>query len=95
MTESGERRVREVRLVNRRGLHARASARLVRAAEQFRAAITVEKDELAVCATSIMGLMLLAAACGDTVRLVAQGPDAEDALNALTRLISDRFEEGE
>lgn len=95
MIASGERLEREVRLVNRRGLHARASARLVRTAEQFEAGITVERDGVRVCATSIMGLMLLAAACGDTVHLVAQGPDAEDALNALVRLIAERFEEGE
>ena len=84
---------REMRLSNMRGLHARASAKFVRLAGDFDAEITVEKDGLSVCGTSIMGLMLLAAAQGDRLVISARGRDAEAALDALGKLIEGRFEE--
>lgn len=84
---------RDVRLSNARGLHARASAKFVRLAGDFDAEITVEKDGLSVCGTSIMGLMLLAAAQGDKLTISARGREAEAALEALGQLIDGRFEE--
>lgn len=85
----------ELTLKNRRGLHARASARFVRLAESFDADIRVEKDGTEVCGTSIMGLMLLAAARGDGIRVRACGREAKAAIEALSRLVEDRFEEEE
>jgi len=93
---TGEERAscrREVELVNTRGLHARASAKFVKLADDFDAEITVEKDGLSVCGTSIMGLMLLAAAQGDRLTIAAQGDQAEAAVEALAGLIGRRFEE--
>ena len=80
-------------IVNTRGLHARASAKFVEMAAKFRSEITVVKDENAVSGRSIMGLMMLAAAKGSVVELVAQGPDAKEAIAALTSLIAARFHE--
>ena len=82
-------------LINSRGLHARASAKFVKMAESFSAEITVEKDHVCVCGTSIMGLMLLAAACGDGIMLRARGGDAAAALAALEALVADRFHEAD
>jgi len=84
---------RDVRLSNARGLHARASAKFVRLAGDYDAEITVEKDGLSVCGTSIMGLMLLAAARGDRLTISARGRQAEEALDALAKLVNGRFEE--
>jgi phosphocarrier protein HPr len=84
---------RIVTIVNRRGLHARASARFVKCAEAFECEVTVIKDGQSVGGTSIMGLMTLAAAPGSTVELTAQGPQAEAALDALSSLIADGFGE--
>ena len=80
-------------IVNRRGLHARASAKFVKCAEFFRAEIFVCKDDDVVVATSIMGLMMLGASLGSEITLQATGPDAEDALAALTQLVEDKFDE--
>ncbi len=80
-------------IVNQRGLHARASARLVTLASQFDAIVTVSKDGSEVLGTSIMGLMMLAAARGDRIDIRAEGPDAEAALNALVRLVEAGFDE--
>ena len=82
-------------IVNKRGLHARASARFVQCAERFDAAITVSKDNTTVGGTSIMGLMMLAAAPGSEIRVTAEGPDAAAALAALTELVASRFGEEE
>ncbi|MBA3520511.1 MAG: HPr family phosphocarrier protein, partial [Rhizobiales bacterium] len=71
---------RQIRIVNRRGLHARASARFVKCAESFNAEVRVTKDGQTVGGTSIMGLMTLAAAPGCTIELEAEGPEAEKAL---------------
>ena len=83
----------KVTIVNRRGLHARASAKFVKCAEAYKAEIQVLKDDDVVVATSIMGLMMLGASLGSQITLQATGPDAEDALAALTRLVEDKFDE--
>ena len=80
-------------IVNRRGLHARASAKFVKCAEAFQAEVLVCKDDDVVVATSIMGLMMLGASLGSEIVLQATGPDAEDALAALTLLVEDKFDE--
>jgi len=84
---------RDVTICNQRGLHARAASKFVRVAEMFDAEVSVSKDGTEVCGTSIMGLMMLAASPGTSIRLAATGPEAEDALNALARLVADRFDE--
>jgi len=84
---------RRVRVVNPRGLHARASAMFVKLADRFAAEITVEKDGQKACGTSIMGLMLLAAARGEDLTISASGADAEAAVEALAGLIEQGFEE--
>jgi phosphocarrier protein HPr len=84
---------REVEIINARGLHARASAKFVKCAEQFDADINVSRDGQTVPATSIMGLMMLAAQMGSTILIEASGRDAEPALDALASLIASRFGE--
>ena len=84
---------RTVEIVNERGLHARASAKFVKMASQFDAQVTVTRDGTTVEAQSIMGLMMLAAGIGSTVDMAAEGPDAAEALEALSALIADKFEE--
>ncbi|WP_109806604.1 HPr family phosphocarrier protein [Sphingosinithalassobacter portus] len=84
---------RTVRIENRRGLHARASAKFVTLAATQSVQLTVEKDGSCVTATSIMGLMMLGAAMGDSIVIRAQGDGAEDAVAALAQLVEDRFGE--
>ncbi|MBD0413727.1 HPr family phosphocarrier protein [Oryzicola mucosus] len=84
---------RDVTIVNQRGLHARASAKFVQVAASFDAGISVEKDGTSVGGTSIMGLMMLAASPGSSVRIQASGPEASAAVEALVKLIADRFGE--
>ncbi|WP_164833277.1 HPr family phosphocarrier protein [Sinorhizobium meliloti] len=84
---------RELLIVNKRGLHARASAKFVQTVETFDAEITVSKDGMTVSGTSIMGLMMLAASTGCSVFVTASGAQAEEALNALDTLVRDRFGE--
>ena len=84
---------RIVRIDNKRGLHARASAKFVTLASQLDAAIEVEKDGNKVCGTSIMGLMMLGAAMGDSVVIHVSGMGAETALEKLVTLIESRFGE--
>jgi phosphocarrier protein HPr len=84
---------REVEIVNTRGLHARASAKFVKCAEQFDADINVSRDGQTVPATSIMGLMMLAAQMGSTILIEASGREAEPALDALATLVAGRFGE--
>jgi phosphocarrier protein HPr len=84
---------REVRIGNRRGLHARASAKFVNLASQIDATIEVEKDGSRVCGTSIMGLMMLGAGMGDRIVIHVQGEHAEQALDKLAELIEERFGE--
>ena len=81
------------KIVNKRGLHARASARLVQMACGFQSEITVKREGNSVSGRSIMGLMMLAAPPGSTVEIEAQGPDAEAALAAITALIAAGFHE--
>jgi phosphocarrier protein HPr len=83
----------EVTIVNRKGLHARASAAFVKCVEKFDAEVTVTKDGQGVPGSSIMGLMMLAASLGSTILIETEGPDAEDALDALTTLIEKGFYE--
>ncbi|MEX2696728.1 HPr family phosphocarrier protein [Rhizobium mongolense] len=84
---------RELLIVNKRGLHARASAKFVQMVETFDAAVTVSKDGMTVGGTSIMGLMMLAASPGTTVLVCASGNQAAEALNALDQLVQDKFGE--
>ncbi len=91
--EAGDAAVRMLTICNRRGLHARASAKFVKCAEHFQSEITVRKDGQSVGGTSIMGLMMLAAAPGSCIEVAASGPDAEDALNALAALVEGGFGE--
>jgi len=85
--------VREVEIVNKKGLHARASAKFVQTAEQFDAAIIVTRGNESVGGTSIMGLMMLAAAPGITITISATGKEATAAVDALCALIASRFGE--
>ena len=85
--------VREFPIVNQRGLHARASAKFVQLASGFDASVHVEKDGLKVGGTSIMGLMMLAASPGCSIRVTASGPEAEAAIDAIGELIATRFGE--
>ncbi len=87
--------VREVCILNRLGLHARASAQFVRIAEQFRAEVTVELGGQRVNAKSIMGLLMLAACQGTTLTLRATGQDSEAVVEALADLVARRFGEPE
>ncbi len=84
---------RTVRMTNKRGLHARASAKFVNLAAGLPSTIEVEKDGNKVCGTSIMGLMMLGAAMGDDVILHVSGDGAEQSLEQLATLIEDRFGE--
>jgi phosphocarrier protein len=84
---------RIVEVVNKRGLHARASAKFVTMASQFDAAIEVEKDGNKVCGTSIMGLMMLGAAMGDSITISATGIGAEQAVEQLSALVEAKFHE--
>jgi phosphocarrier protein HPr len=84
---------REIEILNTRGLHARASAKFVKCAEIFDADIKVTRDGQTVPGTSIMGLMMLAAQMGSTILIEASGREAEDAVEALSRLIASRFGE--
>ena len=85
--------VRVLRIVNEKGLHARASAKFVKLAEQFDASILVRRDGQEVPGTSIMGLMMLAASPGTSIEVTASGPDAAAALDALAGLVEAKFGE--
>ena len=84
---------RTVLIVNKRGLHARASAKLVTLASSQPVALTVEKAGSKVTATSIMGLMMLGAAMGDTIIIHVEGESGEEALAKLVSLVEERFGE--
>ena len=84
---------RDVKIVNKLGIHARPAAEIVKTSARFKSAITIIRDELEVNAKSIMGVMMLAAEKGATIILRAEGSDAEAALDALTELISGKFGE--
>ncbi len=85
---------RNITITNKLGLHARAAAKLVTTASAYEADVRVRKDGREVSGKSIMGVMMLAAACGSTITLIAEGPDAEQALDELEALIRDQFGEG-
>ena len=84
---------KEVKIVNRRGLHARASAQFVNLASELPARIEVEKDSNRVTGTSIMGLMMLGAAMGDTIVIHVEGDDADGVLQQLVALVESGFGE--
>lgn len=84
---------RDLLIMNKRGLHARAAARFVKIAEQFDAVIEVTKDGETVSGESILGLMMLAASPGTTISVQAGGPEAAEALDALSTLVTNRFNE--
>ena len=86
---------RRVTVVNQRGLHARASAKFVKCAETFRASIRVTRDGQSVGGTSIMGILTLGAGIGTTITVAALGAQAEQAIEAITTLVANRFGEDE
>ena len=90
---SGTAHCRTVEIINERGLHARASAKFVKAAATFDAVVKVSRDGQTVDAQSIMGLMMLGAGPGSVLEIEASGPDAQAALNTLVSLIEARFDE--
>jgi phosphocarrier protein len=83
----------ELPIINKRGLHARASAKFVQMVERFNAEVTVTRNGESVGGTSIMGLMMLSAGPGTTIMVSAIGPDAEAAIAALTELVGSKFGE--
>jgi phosphocarrier protein HPr len=85
--------VRDLPIVNQRGLHARASAKFVQVASAYQASVDVEKDGTKVGGTSIMGLMMLAASPGCCIRVTASGPEAEKVMAAIEELVAGRFGE--
>ncbi|MEW6766444.1 MAG: HPr family phosphocarrier protein [Pseudomonadota bacterium] len=90
---SGAPLVRELPIINKRGLHARASAKFVQMAEKFNAELTVTRNGESVGGTSIMGLMMLSAGIGTTITVSATGPEAQAALDAITELVGTKFGE--
>lgn len=93
MTEELQRRSAVVRIVNKKGLHARASAKIVEAAARFQSQITITKDGQIVDARSIMGLMMLAASIGSDIQVDVEGPDADEAMQAILALVEAKFGE--
>lgn len=84
---------RTVQIVNRNGLHARPAAEIVKLASKFQSDITIVKDDLDVNGKSIMGVMMLAAEHGSSITFRAEGPDADQALEALITLVTNKFGE--
>ena len=84
----------ELEIINEKGLHARASAKFVEIVESYDASAEVSKDGMSVPGDSIMGLLMLAASRGTTIRVTAQGPQAQEMMAALKTLLSERFGEG-
>jgi phosphocarrier protein HPr len=84
---------KELLIINKRGLHARASAKFVQTVEKFSAEVWVTRGSETVGGTSIMGLMMLAAGPGTTIKVSAVGPEAEEAIVAITRLVESKFNE--
>lgn len=84
---------RTVQIVNKNGLHARPAAEIVKLAAKFQSEITVAKDDLDVNGKSIMGVMMLAAEHGSSITFRAEGPDADQALDALATLVRNKFGE--
>ncbi|MFK8077082.1 MAG: HPr family phosphocarrier protein [Granulosicoccus sp.] len=86
---------RELQIINKLGLHARAAAKLVKLSSSFASNIDIEKEGQRVNSKSIMGVMMLAAGCGSMVTLTVEGEDETDAMDAVTDLINRRFDEEE
>lgn len=86
---------RELQIINKLGLHARAAAKLVKLSSSFASNIDIEKEGQRVNSKSIMGVMMLAASCGSTVTLRTEGTDEAQALDAVVDLINRRFDEDE
>jgi phosphocarrier protein len=86
---------RDITITNKRGLHARASAKFVQTVELYQAQVTVTKGPDTVGGTSVMGLMMLAAGPGSTITVTAKGYEARECLDALEDLLTDKFGEGE
>ncbi|GGH35381.1 HPr family phosphocarrier protein [Cribrihabitans marinus] len=86
--------LRKLKIVNEKGLHARASAKLVEVVEAFDATAEVSRDGLSASGDSIMGLLMLAASRGTTIDVETSGPDAEALADALDSLVADKFGEG-
>lgn len=86
--------VSDLKIVNIKGLHARASAKLVEVVEGFDARATVSKDGLDAGGDSIMGLLMLAASQGSTITVETEGPEAEQLMQAIAALVADKFGEG-
>lgn len=84
---------KDTKVQNRAGLHARPAALIVQAAGQYESSIFIEKDSEKINAKSIMGLLTMGAAYGSELVITADGPDEEDAVNALIELFENRFEE--
>ncbi|MGL3607811.1 HPr family phosphocarrier protein [Rhizobium sp. G187] len=84
---------RELLIINKRGLHARASAKFVQTVNGYDAKVSVSKDGTTVGGTSIMGLMMLAASPGCSILVTASGLQAEEVMEALSQLVADRFGE--
>ncbi|EKF61098.1 phosphocarrier protein HPr [Agrobacterium albertimagni AOL15] len=93
MTAMADAISRDLLIINKRGLHARASAKFVQTVSGFDASVSVSKDGTTVGGTSIMGLMMLAASPGCSICVSASGNQAEDVMNALAALVADRFGE--
>ena len=85
----------DIEIVNKLGLHARASAKLTQLAGKFRSEVWMTRKQRRVNAKSIMGVMMLAAGKGSTVTLEVEGPDEQECMQALRQLIGDKFGEGE
>ena len=85
----------DAQIINKLGLHARASAKLTQVASAYKCEVWLERNGRRVNAKSIMGVMMLAAGKGSTVTIDAEGEDADAALAALQKLIADKFDEGE
>jgi phosphocarrier protein len=88
-------RITSTKIINKLGLHARASAKLTQVANQFKSDIWIEKNNKKVNAKSIMGVMMLAASQGSDITITTEGSDEKDALNSIVALINDYFGEGE
>lgn len=86
---------RDLPIINRKGLHARATAKFVQCCEKYDAVITVSKDGETVGGSSIMGILTLGAAQGSTITVTATGPQAKEAIDALETLVANRFGEEE
>ncbi|WMT92047.1 HPr family phosphocarrier protein [Pelagibacterium sp. H642] len=93
VTEPGRAVCQRLTICNKRGLHARASARFVRTADHFDAQVSVTRDGVTVGGTSIMGLMMLAAGPGSTILVQATGNQAREAIEAITELVNNGFDE--